>query len=218
VSTLRPAKPDALAATIMARVPSGIATPELRRHARSLASELTPASGSTVVAVALQLLRKRRRALGYELVGAHRGALEALDSRNVEALGAGIDSWGAVDHFACAIAGVAWQRRQVPDRLIARWARSKDRWQRRAALASTVPLNVRSRGGKGDAARTLAICRRLIDDRDDMIVKALSWALRELAVREPAKVSAFVAEHEDRLAKRVIREVKRKIETGRKAG
>jgi 3-methyladenine DNA glycosylase AlkD len=34
---------------------------------------------------------------------------------------------------------------------------------------------------------TLEVCRALIDDRDDMVVKALSWALRELANRNGAR-------------------------------
>lgn len=64
-----------------------------------------------------------------------------------------------------------------------------DRWVwRRAVSVSTVPLNMKSRGGIGDPQRTLAVCDLLIADRDDMVVKALSWALRELAEREPVRV------------------------------
>ena len=54
------------------------------------------------------------------------------------------------------------------------WARSPDRWLRRSALVATV-------GAKAEAARTLAVCAGLAADRDDMVVKALSWALRELS-------------------------------------
>jgi hypothetical protein len=39
----------------------------------------------------------------------------------------------------------------------------------------------RTHGGKGDSRRTLRACRMLEADRDPMIVKAASWALRELA-------------------------------------
>lgn len=77
-----------------------------------------------------------------------------------------------------------WLRGQVPDKLIHKWARSRDRWWRRAALVSTVALNIRSRDGYGDVPRTLAVCRLLLDDRDDMIVKAMSWALRGLIVHD----------------------------------
>jgi hypothetical protein len=46
-----------------------------------------------------------------------------------------------------------------PDDAVHLRAASADRWWRRAALVATVPLNLRSAGGKGDAARTLAVCR-----------------------------------------------------------
>jgi hypothetical protein len=45
----------------------------------------------------------------------------------------------------------------------------------KAALVSTVPLNNTARGGSGDAVRTTVICDLLRNDRDDMVVKALSW-------------------------------------------
>ena len=55
-------------------------------------------------------------------------------------------------------------------------------------MVSTVSLNNNARGGKGDTTRTLNICKMLVADRDDMVVKALSWALRELAKRDPEPV------------------------------
>jgi len=56
----------------------------------------------------------------------------------------------------------------------------------------------------------------LVHDADDMVVKALSWALRELAKRDPQAVSAFLTKHEAALAARVVREVRNKLTTGRK--
>ena len=50
-----------------------------------------------------------------------------------------------------------------------------------------MPLNLRAAGGTGDAERTLAVCAQLAADRDDMVVKALSWALRELIVWDPQR-------------------------------
>jgi 3-methyladenine DNA glycosylase AlkD len=104
----------------------------------------------------------------------------------------------------------------VTDGVIHRWAASEDLWWRRAALVSTVALNVRSHGGYGDTPRTLAVCRLLADDPQDMVVKALSWALRELVVHDPEAVWAFLAENEDVLAARVKREVRNKLTTGLK--
>jgi 3-methyladenine DNA glycosylase AlkD len=104
----------------------------------------------------------------------------------------------------------------VPDSVVQAWCRSDDRWWRRAALACTTALNIPARGGRGDAARTLAICALLLDDRDEMVVKAMSWALRALARQDPKAVKAFVAKHADALAPRITREVNTKLTTGRK--
>ena len=121
-----------------------------------------------------------------------------------------------MDCFACYLSGPAWREGQIDDQTIEDWATSKDRWWRRAALVSTVPLNVKARGGRGDTPRTLRICSLLIDDRDEMVVKAQSWALRALVARDPDAVRRFLAENESRLPALVRREVQAKLRTGRK--
>lgn len=60
------------------------------------------------------------------------------------------------------------------------------------------------------------VCEMLVNDRDDMVVKALSWALRELSKRDPGSVRKFLREQEEVLAPRVVREVNSKLKTGLK--
>jgi len=162
------------------------------------------------------LADERYRWVAYELVHFHKPALLSLGRVELEALGKGIDSWDKVDTFAPLLAGVAWRRGQIPDTVIHAWAGSADRWWRRAALVSTIALNTKARGGKGDVPRTLTVCELLLDDRDDMIVKAMSWALRELVPYDEDAVRRFLSEHRARLAARVRREVHNKLETGLK--
>lgn len=83
-------------------------------------------------------------------------------------------------------------------------------------MVSTVALNMRSHGGMGDVERTFGICHLLVADHDDMVVKALSWALRELVVHDAKAVEQFLDEYERVLAVRVQREVQNKITTGLK--
>jgi len=154
--------------------------------------------------------------VAYELIKQHPAAFGSIGEGELEELGQGIDSWGAVDGFARILAGPAWLAGQVDDELIHRWAHANDRWWRRAALVSTVALNMRSQGGRGDVARTLAVCEVLADDRDDMVVKATSWALRQLVVHDADAVDAFLRKHDDDLAARVKREVRNKLATGLK--
>lgn len=122
----------------------------------------------------------------------------------------------AIDTFACCLSGPAWRERQVADEVIFRWVHSENRWWRRTALVSTVPLNTRARGGKGDTGRTLDVCRMLVRDRDDMVVKAMSWALRELVIWDAEAVQQFLEEYKEVLAARVMREVRNKLTTGLK--
>jgi 3-methyladenine DNA glycosylase AlkD len=107
-----------------------------------------------------------------------------------------------------------WARGSLSDKTIVAWARSKDRWKRRTALVSTVPLS--RRGSAGDLLKVERICKLVVSDRDDMVVKALSWALREVAKKHPQSASSFLSEHRQVLAARVNREVRNKLMTGLK--
>jgi 3-methyladenine DNA glycosylase AlkD len=184
-----------------------------RRHSRALAGEEV----ATVLEVARELRgRYGQHWVAYELIAAHPAAFRSLGPAEVEEFGQGMDSWSRVDSFARTLSGPAWRDGLVGDALIHHWTGSEDRWWRRAALVSTVALNVRSHGGTGDAGRTLEVCRLLAGDPDDMVVKALSWALRELVVHDPGAVERFLSEHGEILAARVKREVGNKLRTGLK--
>jgi 3-methyladenine DNA glycosylase AlkD len=190
-------------------------TAPVRRVRREYSQRLRGASAADVLAVAEALVGRQRWA-AYELHYHHPSRLATLDVATVERLGQGIDGWDAVDAFARYVSGPAWRLGRISDDDVRRWAASPDRSWRRAALVSTVPLNLRAAGGSGDAARTLDICARLVADRDDTIVKALSWALRELSYWDPQAVRDFMAAHDSELAARVKREVRHKLATGLK--
>jgi len=182
---------------------------------REFSRRIANAPPQEVLALALHLLNQHRF-MAYELVHYHPAALRSLGERELELLGRGIASWDAVDTFACYLSGPAWREHQVSDALIEGWAHSPNRWWRRAALVSTVPLNLKARGGRGDTARTLLICHLLVTDRDDMVVKAMSWALRELSRRDQQAVLDFLSVYEGQFAARVVREVRHKLTTGLK--
>ena len=214
-------EPDALSADEIVQRLSKLAktdVPSLRAIRRQLSKEVEDESGRTVIDLAVDLLDqpvRGKHVVAYELIIFHRGAMGSVGARDLERLGQGLNSWGRVDTF-CLVSGRAWRANQVSSQLIHRWARSRNRWWRRAALVSTVPLNLRAQGGYGDVDRTLAVCQMQVDDRDDMVVKALSWALRALSIHAPGAVSSFLDVHEPQLARRVVREVRNKLKTGLK--
>ena len=187
----------------------------VRKHKKVLKSQ----EPEFVFELAQALLSKRItecRWVAYELIAAHKPARGALNESVVESLGQGMDNWACVDTFCSNVAGVAWREGNLKDGTIERWASLEDVWWRRAAVVSTVALNTKSRGGTGDAARTIAICELLFEDPEVMVQKAVSWALRELVPWDRAAVEAFLVEHEKGLSARVKREVRRKLDTGKK--
>ena len=192
-------------------------TPNVRAVRRKYSRILKQESPEFILDLARELLENYgHRSVAYELIQAHKAAFQSIGGGELLEFGRGINSWWSVDSFGRTLAGPAWLKGQISDELIHEWAGSEDRWWRRAALVSTVALNVRSHGGYGDVPRTLGVCRLLVDDHDDMVVKAMSWALRELVVHDAQAVNAFLTEHEEVLAARVKREVRHKLTTGLK--
>ena len=192
-------------------------TPNLRIIRKKYSKKLENAAPEQILDFARYFINNYNyRWIAFELIRYHKTAIKIIGVKELKEFGTEINSWGAVDIFAGFLAGPAWQHGQVSDELINEWAHSEDRWRRRTALVCTVALNRRSMGGTGDIPRTLNVCRLLVDDKDDMVVKAMSWALRELIPHDVDAVRKFIKKHEDVLASRVKREVNNKLTTGLK--
>lgn len=192
-------------------------TPNIRAVRRQYSREIRGCQPDFVLDIAIRLMETRRlRWVAYELVRFHKPTFETLTEENIERLGLGLDSWQSVDAFGCTLSGPSWRIGNLSDSAVHRWAESEDVWRRRAALVSTVGLNIRARGGTGDTARTLAVCRLLAEDHEDMVQKAMSWALRSLVVHDREAVNKFLEDCHESLAARVKREVRNKLDTGLK--
>jgi len=192
-------------------------TAAARAIRRQYSHQLKQANPAFILNLARELIERHdQRWLAYEFIRNHKVTFQKIGKAELEELGQGINSWDTTDAFARILAGPAWLNGQVTDNLIHKWANSEDLWWRRAALVSTVALNKRSQGGKGDVDRTLTICKLLISDHENMVVKAMSWALRELIVHNPEAVNEFLTKHEADLSAMVKREVSNKLKTGLK--
>jgi 3-methyladenine DNA glycosylase AlkD len=197
----------------------GVPVPDVRRVARKLKRELNGEEPERVLTMAFLLHETRVhecRQAAYELLEGRRDARALIKPRTLRALGKGNDNWASVDAFSVMVAGPVWREGQVPDREVISWTRSKDRWWRRSALVSTVALNMPSRGGTGDADRTLMVCDALVNDPDPMVGKGLSWALRALIPVDREGVESFLERNRDHLLALVRREVGNKLKTGKK--
>jgi hypothetical protein len=184
--------------------------PDFRAVRREYSGRLRAAPAADVIELARVLIgRHGRRGVALELLHYHRAAFASLTPALVEELGQGMASWGATDHFGAYVAGPAWHAGMIGDEVIHRWARCADRWWRRAALVSCIYP-------RGKVSKTLAVSRMLAADKDDTVVKAVSWALRALVPCDRGAVERFLAEHDCVLAARIKREVRHKLDTGLK--
>jgi 3-methyladenine DNA glycosylase AlkD len=61
--------------------------------------------------------------------------------------------------------------------VVFRWAKSRDRWHRRAACVALIPGTRR----KMFFPEIVRLSNFLLDDEDDMVQKGLGWLLRETA-------------------------------------
>jgi hypothetical protein len=155
-------------------------TPAARSVRREYSRLLAEVAPDVVIRTALRLSNRDGvtcRFVAYEIVQHHKAAFTSLTPEDLLKFGAGIDGWAAVDCFACSLSGPAWRDGRLSSAVVRRWIKSADRWWRRAALVSTVALS--RRGQAEDVRRVIEICTLAVSDRDDMVVKALSWALRE---------------------------------------
>jgi len=197
----------------------GVSAPKMRTVLRQLLEDLKGKPPEHVMELA-RLVRgtgtHEGRQVAFELFEKRKDARALLRAKEISELGNGNDNWASVDAFSCYLSGPAWREGQITDKRVLSWTRSKDLWWRRTALVSTVPLNMKSRGGVGDPHRTLLICRELVHDSQPMVVKGLSWALRALIAVDRESVRSFLEKHQESLPSLVKREVRTKLETGRK--
>ncbi len=154
--------------------------------------------------------------IGYDLIGKNKKLLPYLNLKDVEQLDHNQDNWVSVDTFSANILGVSWRLGIVTDLDILNKAESTNFWTRRQALVATLGWNQKARGGTGNTEKTLMICVKLMNDHQDMINKAMSWALRELSKTDRQSTIDFMEKFDDRLHGRVRREVWNKINTGLK--
>jgi 3-methyladenine DNA glycosylase AlkD len=211
--------PEATAAAIRAEIAAlpRRDTPYMRALRKRRSAELRSASAGDVIRLAQAYERdspQEGKWVAYELIRFHPAAFASAGEAEAMDFAARLASWYAVDAFGTILAGPLWARGQVSEGLITAWARSEDRWLRRTALVATVGLNGSLRGG--DANRTFPLCLALAADHDDMVEKAVSWALRYLSQKDRAAVVRFMAEHGAAFGARVRREVRNKLDTGLK--
>jgi len=197
----------------------GVRTPDNRRLARewSRAHRDVDASETLSLVEALWNAESRdERTLGLEILQLRPDVVRDLDAARFDRWRLDIDNWGVCDFLGGRILG-PWVEAAPKDRLtyLEILVGDPHLYSRRLGLVATVHLN---RGGGGYGEWTLRQVDRLIDERDPMITKAVSWALRQMARHQASVVEAYVDSRAERMAALPRREVRNKLRTGRKSG
>ncbi len=109
-----------------------------------------------------------------------------------------INNWDLVDVSAPHIVGVYLHDKSR--RPLYRLARSRSLWERRIAMLATFHF-IRQR----DFADALAIAKLLLEDREDLIHKAVGWMLREIGRRDRQAEETFLQEHYRRMPRTMLR-------------
>jgi 3-methyladenine DNA glycosylase AlkD len=109
-----------------------------------------------------------------------------------------INNWDLVDASCREIVGSHVRTRSKA--LLTRLAKSRSIWERRIAMISTMPL-IRD----GDVDEPLRIAEMLLDDRHDLIHKAIGWVLRVVGDRDRAALLGFLKQHYERVPRTALR-------------
>jgi 3-methyladenine DNA glycosylase AlkD len=129
-----------------------------------------------------------------------------------------LDDWELTDVLGVGVLG-PWVAHDPERRAshLRRLVLDDDVWSRRLGLVATVGLH-RTR----KEAQTLSLALSLIDqvkqEQNATITKAISWVLRALSKDYPEQVATYLERNVDSFPRHVIREVRNKLETGRKNG
>jgi len=143
------------------------------------------------------------KAVGVLLLGRYRRTFPAglLQTVRRWVLEGRFANWAAVDLVSCELLTPLVERRESAARIVRGWARSRQRWLRRAAAVTFVPL---ARAGRRlDDAYAVVVALR--GDREDLSQKASGWLLREAGKTDPARLEEFLLAHGPTLPRTTVR-------------
>lgn len=184
----------------------GIRTPDLRGLARVAAREYRDLKlpVADVIDIAERLWGGRyleERILGVLILERFQRHLEPDHWPRFDAWVDSLSNWGETDALCgCVLAPLVRAEPELIERLIP-WTESPNRWRRRAAAVTLVPLA--RHGDRIDAA--LQVADRLAEDEDDMVAKGIGWLLKEASRTQPQTVVDFLMDNIYRLSRTTVR-------------
>lgn len=122
-----------------------------------------------------------------------------------------VNNWDLVDLSAHRILGQAILEKILSEKILDKLAGSRNMWERRVAIIATM-----STIGAGQYDATLRIAKKLLGDKEDLMHKAVGWALREIWKRDPKHCEQFLLTHYSRLPRTTLRYAIERMEEGKR--
>lgn len=111
-----------------------------------------------------------------------------------------INNWDLVDLSAPKIVGSYLCGLSRPNQLLIKLAKSKNIWERRIAVLSTFQFIKYNR-----FAESLEIAEILLQDKHDLLHKAVGWMLREIGKRDFKMEIKFLEKHYQKMPRTMLR-------------
>ena len=112
-----------------------------------------------------------------------------------------ISSWADHDGLVHYLISPMVAAKPARARSVFRWAKSKDRWHRRAGCVALI----RGARAKMFFPEIVKLSDSLLADKDDMVQKGLGWLLRETAKFDARKAVPYLMKIRDRAPRLVLR-------------
>lgn len=111
-----------------------------------------------------------------------------------------INNWDLVDVTCPQIVGEYLLRRTNERKILYRLANSKDLWEKRISIISTLSF-IRN----NEFEDTIKISEILMNDKHDLIHKAVGWMLREVGKRDEKTEKEFLNKHAAHMPRTMLR-------------
>ncbi|MFA5211422.1 MAG: DNA alkylation repair protein [Patescibacteria group bacterium] len=111
-----------------------------------------------------------------------------------------INNWDLVDLSAPKIIGDYIFHHKILDKKLLKWANSKHLWTKRISIVSTY-FFIKENNFK----HTLVISKILLNDKHDLIHKAVGWMLRELGKKDKKVLENFLNENLTKMPRNSLR-------------
>ena len=124
-----------------------------------------------------------------------------------------VSSWADHDALVHCLIGPMILAEPARANIAFRWAKSRNRWHRRAAAVALIH-SARKRTG---FEQIMKVSNALMKDQDDMVQKGLGWLLREAAKADPGKTVPYLMTIREAAPRLVLRTACEKLTTAERA-